>query len=98
MSACHAAMRLVAPRALRANAAAASKRRVERGYAPRADRDATERARARVPRRRFRRRGAAFRTNVRSGAPTVVLRDIITRTTTPLGVGDAFFFSPPARP
>ena len=49
MSACHAAMRLVAPRALRANAAAASKRRVERGYAPRADRDATERARARVP-------------------------------------------------
>ena len=44
MSACHAAMRLVAPRALRANAAAASKRRVERGYAPRADRDGDKRA------------------------------------------------------
>jgi hypothetical protein len=93
MSACHAAMRLVAPRALRANAAAASKRRVERGYAPRADRDATERARARVPRRRFRRRGAAFRTNVRSGAPTVVLRDIIMQTT-PLGRRRRFFFFP----
>ena len=99
MSACHAAMRLVAPRALRANAAAASKRRVERGYAPRADRDATERARARVPRRRFRRRGAAFRTNVRSGAPTVVLRDIFTYCGPPRSASATlFFFSPPARP